>query len=159
MLRKQRTQVTEHVFNFCHNLNVDTCNDIHWMIMIIIIMNNGNRPPTRMRKAGSEDGKLLSHLEWPNAASFWKKGTLAPCPTLIDVIVFSLTMMYSWPFLHLDPVLILFVLGKCQTINVYIVSIMLSCFPYSVNWKKKSNLHSSAKYCHVYIIYTQFNSL
>ena len=28
-------------------------------------MNNGNRPPARMRKAGSEDGKLLSHLEWP----------------------------------------------------------------------------------------------
>ena len=46
------------------------CNDIHWMIMIFTIMNYGNRPPARMRKPGSEDGKLLSHLEWPY--SWWR---------------------------------------------------------------------------------------
>ena len=29
------------------------------------IMKNGIGPPARMRKAGSEDGKLPSLLEWP----------------------------------------------------------------------------------------------
>jgi len=36
------------------------------IIMIFIVMNNGNGPPARMGFPGSPDGKLKSHLQWPN---------------------------------------------------------------------------------------------
>ena len=35
------------------------------IIMIFIVMNNGNGPPARIEFPGSPDGKLKSHLQWP----------------------------------------------------------------------------------------------
>jgi len=35
------------------------------IIMIFIVMNNGNGLPAHMEFPGSLDGKLKSHLQWP----------------------------------------------------------------------------------------------
>ena len=39
------------------------------MVMIFIIMVNGNGPPARIEISENKDGKLLSQLEWPNAGT------------------------------------------------------------------------------------------
>ena len=41
------------------------------IIMRFIVMNNGNGPPARIQFQKSVDGKLNSHLEWPNET--WNK--------------------------------------------------------------------------------------
>ena len=43
------------------------------LIMIFIIMANGNRLPACMWSTGSQDRKLCSHLEWPNVPTYLYK--------------------------------------------------------------------------------------
>ncbi len=50
-----------------------------FLLMIFIVMNNGNGPPARIKFPGSLDGKLKSHLQWPYLCLV--------CGYLFDVII------------------------------------------------------------------------
>ena len=42
-----------------------SCTSFYEKLMIFIVMDNGNSPPTRIEVSENTDRKLLSPLEWP----------------------------------------------------------------------------------------------